>query len=199
MTTTVARSPWPAAAPLRASWRFGEVLAARDGGPPALRWVLRRNCSLSPRQLFGAYLLLCTVSLVVAGGFSWWGATPVLAFAGVELVLVGAALLVFARHAADRETITLDAGALRVEHHFGRQVQAAQFRAAWVRVEPQHGEGSLVELSGEGQQARVGRYLRPELRAPLAQELRLALRGPQAANELDARGPRPANDTNTKL
>jgi uncharacterized membrane protein len=185
MTTTVARPPWPAAAPLRASWRFGELVgSARDGGQ-SLRWVLKRNCSLTPRQLFGAYLLLCTLSLVIAGGFSWWGATPVLAFAGVELVLVGVALLVYARHATDRETITLDARALRVEHHCGRQVQAAEFRPAWVRVEPQHGEGSLVELSGEGQHARVGRYLRPELRASLAQELRLALRGPLAANELN--------------
>jgi uncharacterized membrane protein len=49
-------------------------------------------------------------------------------------------------------------------------------RAAWVRVEPRHGEGSLVELSGDGQQSFVGRYLRPELRTPLAHELRAALR-----------------------
>jgi uncharacterized membrane protein len=186
MTTTAIRQPWPAAAPLRGGWRFGALLPspARDGRL-ALQWVLRRNCSLTPRQLFGAYLLLCCVSLVVGAAFSWWGATPVLAFAGVELLLVGAALLVYARHAADRETITLDGPALRVEHHCGRQVRATEFRSAWVRVEPRHGEGSLVELSGEGQQARVGRYLRPELRAPLADELRRALRGPQAANELN--------------
>lgn len=186
MTSTVARHPWPAAAPLRGSWRFGEVLASsslRDGRP-ALQWVLPRNCSLTPRQVFGAYLLLCCVSLVVGAAFSWWGATPVLAFAGVELLLVGAALLVYARHAGDRESITLDGTALRVEHHRGRQMQAAEFRSAWVRVEPQHGEGSLVELTGEGQQACVGRYLRPELRALLAQELRRALRGPLAANDL---------------
>jgi uncharacterized membrane protein len=186
MTTTAIRHPWPAASPLRGGWRFGALLPspARDGRL-ALQWVLRRNCSLTPRQVFGTYLLLCSVSLVIGAAFSWWGATPVLAFAGVELLLVGAALLVYARHAADRETITLDGAALRVEHHFGRQVRAAEFRSAWVRVEPQHGEGSLVELSGEGQQACVGRYLRPELRAPLADELRRALRGPQAANELN--------------
>jgi uncharacterized membrane protein len=196
MTTHVARHPWPAAAPVRASWRFGEAWPSARHGHMALRWVLRRNCSLTPRQVFGAYLLLCLVSLLIAGGFSWWGATPVLAFAGVELLLAGLALLVYARHATDRETILLDGPALRVEHHCGRQVQAAEFRSAWVRVEPRHGEGSLVELTGEGQQARVGRYLRPELRSLLAQELRRALRGPQAANDLPA-GPRPANDPNT--
>jgi uncharacterized membrane protein len=43
-------------------------------------------------------------------------------------------------------------------------------------VEPMYGEGSLLELSGQGQRIRVGRYLRPELRGALARELRLALR-----------------------
>lgn len=185
MTTHVARHPWPAAAALRGGWRFGEVWPSASEGQTALRWVLKRNCSMSPRQVFGAYLLLCVISLVIAGGFGWWGATPVLAFAGVELLLAGAALLVYARHATDHETILLDGAALHVEHHCGRQVQATTFRSTWVRVEPRHGEGSLVELSGEGQQARVGRYLRPELRGLLAQELRRALRGPQAANDLN--------------
>jgi uncharacterized membrane protein len=63
-----------------------------------------------------------------------------------------------------------------VEHCHGSQVECTRFRAGWVRVEPQAGDGSLVELSGDGHQSCVGRYLRPELRAPLARELRAALR-----------------------
>jgi uncharacterized membrane protein len=54
-----------------------------------------------------------------------------------------------------------------------------------VRVEPSAGEGSLVELSGEGRSVRVGRHLRPEWRDELAQELRRALRQSQAAGERD--------------
>jgi len=45
-----------------------------------------------------------------------------------------------------------------------------------VRVEPVHGEGSLVEITGQGRRIRVGRYLRPELRMALARELRQAVR-----------------------
>ena len=67
-------------------------------------------------------------------------------------------------------------GALSVEHRRGLQTERTEFRAAWVRVEPRHGEGSLVELSGDGRKSFVGRYLRPEMRTPLAQELRAALR-----------------------
>jgi uncharacterized membrane protein len=162
------------------AWRFGRLLTVE--GRQVLQWVLRRNCSMSPRQVFGAYLLLCFVSLLIAGGFTWWGAAPVLAFAAVELTLVGIALLIYARHAADRETITLEGEALWVEHRCGNHVERAEFRSAWVRVEPQHGEGSLVELSGQGRQVRVGRYLRPELRTPLAREIRCALRSSAVPN-----------------
>jgi uncharacterized membrane protein len=160
------------------AWRFAQAL---DGGAAGLQWVLKRNCSITPGQLFGTYLALCAVSLAIALGFTWHGASPVLAFAGIELLLVGAALLVYARHAADQERITLANGALSVEHQRGLQTELTQFRAAWVRVEPRHGEGSLVELSGDGRQSCVGRYLRPEMRSPLAQELRAALRASCAA------------------
>jgi len=122
------------------------------------------------------------VSLSIALGFTWHGASPVLAFAGIELLLVGAALLVYARHAADQERITLADGSLSVEHIRGQQTASTQFRAAWVRVEPRHGQGSLVELSGDGHRSFVGRYLRPDLRPHLAHELRAALRASTAAH-----------------
>lgn len=177
MSAATAPSPWSASPPAGggadAAWRFARATA--DG----LQWVLKRNCSFSPAQLFGAYLALCSISLVIALGFTWHGASPVLAFAAIELVLVGAALLVYARHAADQERITLARGELSVEHRRGTVTERTQFRAAWVRVEPRHGEGSLVQLSGDGRQACVGRYLRAEMRSPLARELRLALRATQ--------------------
>jgi len=175
MTAATAPRPWPAPAAGTAAtgWRFARAL---DDGAVGLQWVLKRNGSITPAQLFGTYLALCAVSLTVALGFTWHGASPVLAFAGIELLLVGAALLVYARHAADCERITLAGGALSVEHHHGQQTERTQFRAAWVRVEPRHGEGSLVELTGDGRRQCVGRYLRPDMRTPLAHELRAALR-----------------------
>jgi hypothetical protein len=83
MTATVAPGPWPvpSASGAPVAWRFGRLLTVE--GRQVLQWVLRRNCSMSPRQVFGAYLLLCFVSLLIAGGFTWWGAAPVLAFARV--------------------------------------------------------------------------------------------------------------------
>lgn len=174
MTVAAAPHPWPAPATGPAgAWHFARAL---EGGAVGLQWVLRRHCRLTPAQLFAAYLALCAISLTIALGLTWQGAPPLLAFATVELLLVAAALLLYARHASDQERITLAEGQLRVEHRRGQQTECTQFRAAWVRVEPRHGEGSLVELSGDGRRSLVGRYLRPEMRTPLAHELRSALR-----------------------
>lgn len=141
-----------------------------------MQWVLRRNCSLTPRQALGAYALLSVVSLLVGLGFWLGGAPVVMFFTALELLALATAVLVYARHATDRETITLDGQELAVEHHHGPARQRTTFRSAWVRVEPRAGQGSLVELSGDGASACVGRYLPASLRAELAQEIRRALR-----------------------
>lgn len=141
-----------------------------------MHWVLKRNCSFSPRQLMAVYLALCVVSMAIGLGFLSMGVPAVLPFAGVELLAVGGAFWAYARHAADREEITLERGELRVEHHCGRRVDTARFGAAWLHIEPPRGGAALVELTGQGQRIGVGRYLRPELRTALAHELRLALR-----------------------
>lgn len=180
MSTATAPAPWPAPAGAAPAWHFARLVARPGRAVPALQWVLRRNCSITPRQLMTVYLSLCTVSLLIGAGFWWHGATFVLGFAGIELLLVGAALVVYARHAADRETVTLADRAVEVEQCFGHQVERAAFRAEWLSVEPAQAQGSLVELAGEGRRVLIGRHVRPEQRAALAQELRRALRRAQA-------------------
>lgn len=181
MSIATATAPWPRPAGPAHAEQWSQA------GTPALQWVLRRNCSATPGQLMTAYALLCVSSLVIGLGFWSQGAGVVLAFAGIELLLVGAALLVYARHATDRETLTFAGRELLVEHHRGPGVERSAFRAEWLSVEPAMAQGSLVELSGEGRRVLVGRYVRPELRAALAQEIRRALRRVQAGlppNEL---------------
>jgi uncharacterized membrane protein len=182
MSTVTAPGRWPASSgvPSGAAWQFGRWVELPGQPGPVLQWMLRRNCSITPRQLMAVYASLCVVSAVVGAGFWWHGAPFVMVFAGIELLLVGLALIVYARHAADRETITLSMRDLRVERFFGRQVERADFRAEWVCVEPAEAQGSLVELAGQGRRMLIGRFVRPEHRAALAQELRRALRRAQA-------------------
>lgn len=177
MSLSSLTTPWHGASTgPSADWRFGRELIAGADGRPALEWMLRRNCSITPRQLLGFYLSLCVISLLIALLFMAQGAPFVLVFAGLELAAVGAALLVFARHAGDRETLTLAGRSLRVEQRVGNRVDSTDFTAEWLSVEPAAGQGSLVQLSGEGRSVRVGRFLRPELRPAFARELRRALR-----------------------
>ncbi len=157
-------------------------LLASQGGSPAqgradvLEWSLRRNCSLTPAQLMRCYLGLCFLSLTVASLFWVWGARLVMPFAWLELIAVGAALLVYARHARDGEKIILSGPVLVVEREHGGRTERTEFPRQWVRVEPCSGDGSLIEVSGQGRSVLVGRHLRPQLRPALAREIRMALR-----------------------
>ncbi|MFM8623479.1 MAG: DUF2244 domain-containing protein [Betaproteobacteria bacterium] len=159
-------------------YRFATAYSSDEEGRRAgLRWTLRRNCSLSPGQLLSFYFGVCAVSLVIAGGFWFMGATLVLPFASVEIAVLGAALLIYARHAGDGETIILQGPMLVVERDHGGATERTEFSRDWVRVEPSGGDGSLIEVSGQGRRVVVGRHLRPELRPALAREIRMALRG----------------------
>jgi len=140
-------------------------------------WMLRRNCSVTPGQLFWMFLSLCGVSFGVAGFFWFQGASLVLPFTAVELVAVGTAFLVYARHATDHERICLNEGRLVVEQETAGKTQRSEFGSQAVWVEPPGGGDQLVEVHGGGLSVRVGRHLRPDLRVALTRELRMALKG----------------------
>ena len=174
--STSSSAAWQPPAP-RAEFRIGHESPAGSGaGGWSIDWLLKRNCSLAPRQLLAFYLSLCVLSLGIAAMFWIQGARMVMPFAWIELLGVGAALWVYARHATDSESIVLRGDRLTVEVANGPQVERVEFQPAWVRVEPEHDDQSLIELSGQGRRIAVGRFVRPELRGQLAQELRLALR-----------------------
>ena len=141
-----------------------------------IHWFLKRNCSVTPAQLGWLYASLCVVSLSIAGFFWQQGATLVLPFAWLELAAVGAAFVVYGRHATDGERISLEGGQLVVELENAGRLERAEFPRQWVRVEPLADARSLIEVSGRGKSVSVGRFVRPELRPALAREIREALR-----------------------
>ena len=142
-----------------------------------VQWFLRRNCSISPQQLIWMYGSLYLLSLAIAAFFWVQGAALVLPFALLEMIAVGCAFWVYARHATDGEKIVLQDSQLVVELERGGKVQRAQFQRDWVRVEPCRDDQSLIEVYGQGRSISVGRFIRPELRPLLAREIRQALRG----------------------
>lgn len=123
------------------------------------------------------FLSLSAVSLGIATFFWSQGATLIMPFAWAELTAVAIAFIVYGRHARDGEKIFLQGSQLVVELSTAGRLQRAEFNREWVRVEPKDGDGSLIEVSGQGRLVRVGRHVRPELRPALAREIRFALRG----------------------
>lgn len=151
-------------------FRFATVSGQR------IDWRLVRNCSVTPAQLGWMYLSLCVVSLGIATFFWVLGARLVMPFAWLEMVAVGVAFVMYGRHAADGERISLQGSRLVVELETAGKLERAEFNRSWVRVEPKSGDRSLIMLSAQGRTVEVGRFMRPELRPALASEIRMALR-----------------------
>jgi uncharacterized membrane protein len=146
-------------------------------------WTLQRNCSLTPRQAARAYAVLCTLSLGVALAFLFLhGIWIVLAFSLLELACVGLALLLYARHALDRERIALSEGCLLVECVQADVHSHAQLDPLWTRVLPPtelpaaSPRRALITLESRGVRVEVGRFVNEAKRRQVARELRQALR-----------------------
>jgi uncharacterized membrane protein len=138
-------------------------------------WILKRNCSISPRQLALFYASLCLVSLLLASIFTVQGAWFVLVFSVIEMSAVGAAFLYYARHANDREHIMLVDGCLVVELIESEISRQYRFDTRWLQVEPPGLGRGLIGLKTGGMQLEVGRFLTQFKRREFALELTHAI------------------------
>lgn len=130
---------------------------------------------MTPRQLAASFALIAFVSLTI-GAFCWFqGAVLVLPFASLELLAVGIAFVVYARHALDGERIWLEGSVLVVESENAGEMVRREFQRAWVRIEQVAHGNAMIEICCHGQRVPVGRFVRNELRQRVAAELRLAL------------------------
>lgn len=116
------------------------------------------------------FVALSLVVLAIGAGFAAAGAWLVLPFAGLEVLVLGVAFTLYARHAADYERLELDAGRLRVEVADGARIARYELNGARVSME----EGRVMVRDAR-EQLEVGRHLGAEARAELAAELRKKL------------------------
>jgi uncharacterized membrane protein len=139
-------------------------------------WLLKRNCSLTPRQLILAYGVLCVLSFSVATLFTMQGAWYVLIFSALEMSAVALAFICYARHATDREHIALIDGCLLVEKIVAGEVEQTRLDPYWTRIAPPKRSEDLINLEAKGVKIEVGRFVTPAKRRQVAHELRQELR-----------------------
>ncbi|WP_080405138.1 DUF2244 domain-containing protein [Burkholderia ubonensis] len=148
---------------------------AADAEPVLEDWLMKRNCSMSPRQFVLFYASLAGFSLAIAAMLMWQGAWLVMPFTGVELLAVGVAFAVYARHAVDYERIRLFPHRLVIERMNAEQLTQIEFNPRWVRVEAGATPRDPIRLVSRGQTVVIGQHLAQYRRAQFADELRAAL------------------------
>ena len=139
-------------------------------------WILKRNCSISPRQLAMVYAALCSVSLAVAVLFTLRGAWYILGFAVLELAAVGLAFLQYGRHATDRERIVLNDDTLLIELIAAERASPYRLNLHAARVGLPDAQRGLIVVEAAGTRVEIGRFLTSWRRREFAQELDSALR-----------------------
>jgi len=135
--------------------------------------TLKRNCSIAPAGLACVFAALAVAVLGIGIGFAIAGAWLILPFASLEVIALGAAYLLQARHATDYERIELAHGQLRVEVSDAERIARYELDARRARIEMQ---GPHVVLRGPGSELRIGRHLDDEARMRFAAELKKRLR-----------------------
>jgi uncharacterized membrane protein len=144
--------------------------AASESG---LDLTLKRNCSISPRNLLYVLASAICVSLGIAIGFALAGAWPVLPFAGIEMLALTAAFYLNGRHAADFERIALAGGMLVVEAGDAGRVRRQEFSLPRLRLDERRCGADLhLLLCAGSRELEIGRHLDTERRAALAARLR---------------------------
>ena len=139
-------------------------------------WFLKRNCSMSPRQVAIAYGGLCLFTFSIASAFAVHGMWMVLAYAALESGALAIALLYYARHALDHEHIALSEGCLLVERVQGGACEQVRLDPYWTRISLPTRRQRLIQIESRGVRLEVGCYVSDDMRRKVADELRAQLR-----------------------
>ena len=140
------------------------------------RFEIRPNRSLGWRAATAFYCALVCVSMGVAVGFALLGFWPILPFAGVELLALGAAFYVVARRTSYREVVIIDDCTVAVKTGTTHLKCTWKFARAWTRVilsaPTVRWYPSKLLLRSHGKEIEVGEFLNERERRILAGDLR---------------------------
>jgi uncharacterized membrane protein len=141
----------------------------------ALIWKLQKNCSMSPGQL-AAILAIISVPNLLAGVIFWtWGAPLVLVFSILEVCVMAACFIHYARHAADAEMVTVTHDTIDVRIVSGAAVFHKRFRISFAKLHMLADSSNLICISESGHIVKIGSTLPRNLRQKFFKELNFAI------------------------
>jgi uncharacterized membrane protein len=139
------------------------------------------NCSLTPRDALVFFVGVAVGSLALAVLLAIRGFWPVLPFAGLELLALGAALVVSQRRGRYREVISVFPDRVVIERTDGGRVSRSEFPRAWARVElvasRHRGHPGRLLVGSHGRRCEVGRTLTDEERRSMGERLKSLVAG----------------------
>ncbi len=142
-------------------------------------FVIEPNQPMAWNGLLLAYGCIAAVTLAVGMYFWLQGLLLVLPFAGLELLLLGAALYVTARRGGIKEVITISPDAVLLESGRHRPNRSYNFQRQWAKVVLIRPDAdwhpSRLLIRSHGKEVEVGRFLNEHERCCLAKELKLAI------------------------
>jgi uncharacterized membrane protein len=121
-------------------------------------------------------IVMCCLSGVIAGGFALIGAWPILPFAGMEMLALGAALYYVCWKLRYRHVVTLAADKVRIQkgHYHPRQQWCFDRDNTTVQVisQPHPWDAPQISVCSRGEQVSLGEFLSKEDTNTLLQLLR---------------------------
>jgi uncharacterized membrane protein len=139
---------------------------------------LAPHCSLSTRGALYFYASACATSFGVAGLMALRGWWPVLPYAGLEMLLLGAVLWHSQRRRHRVEIITVTDERIEIDSQVARK-QSVVFPRHWAQVKLRRAASPLhpsrLLIMSHGRSFEVGSFLTEEDRRDLAGRLRRAL------------------------
>jgi uncharacterized membrane protein len=142
----------------------------------AHRIELAPNCSLTPRaaRIFVGSVAVLTCG--IAAVFAVRGLWPILAYAGLEVGLLGWAVGASLRRGRSREVILISDDAVEIEHRELSRTYRSVFARHWATVtlrDPHYAlHPSRLTIESHGRACEVGRFLTEDERRGLAASLR---------------------------
>lgn len=124
---------------------------------------LRPNCSLTSRSATLFYLSILAVCLPIAVAAAMAGFWPILPFAGLELLGVGAALTISMRRGRIREIVRIDERDVTVGRSNGNRHVQYRFSRPWTRVQLRRASvpawPSRLLVGSMGRTVEIGHFL----------------------------------------